>query len=210
MGLCLTASHSWCQVSGLSGQAHMMRCHSPTSLLPLTSPPGSLVSCSARALHGNELGQLWHGAGHQVTFAGWPENCLDLVKLNQTAEQPGLGWAHPSPAPDSCWVLDWTQRIWISYFSTKFPSARVQVWQTDNFHFSSFLGSPCKVFSLASIKLIPALSRPSCVSQSRPGSRVQSHAQRGVAEAEEGGHHHPGQTRHDTGLIQSLVHTANL
>ena len=68
---------------------------SPTSLLPLTAPslyqaPGSLVSCSARVLHGNELGQLGHGAGHQVTFAGWPENCLDLVKLNQTAERPAL------------------------------------------------------------------------------------------------------------------------
>ena len=72
-----------------------------------------------------------------------------------------------SPSPTSCWVLDWTRRIWISYFSTEFPSTRVQVWQTDNFHFSSFLGSPCKVFSLASIKLIPALSTPASVSQSR-------------------------------------------
>ena len=57
--------------------------------IPLSSP-WPLVSCSARVLHGNELGQLGHGAGHQVTFAGWPENCLELVKLNQTAERPAL------------------------------------------------------------------------------------------------------------------------
>ena len=94
MRLCITASQSWCQVSGLSGQAldemspHIAAASSQFSIPPPS--PCSLVSCSARVLHGNELGQLGHGAGHQVTFAGWPENCLELVKLNQTAEQPAL------------------------------------------------------------------------------------------------------------------------
>ena len=59
--LTLLVSGQWAQWSGPHDQI------SPTSLLPLTAPslyqaPGSLVSCSARVLHGNELWQLGHGA----------------------------------------------------------------------------------------------------------------------------------------------------
>ena len=140
------------------------------SLTPLQSIKPSLVDglvpCSCAAWQWAPAAGTWS----QVTFAGWAENCLKLVKLNQTAAA-----CPPSPPPlslASCWVLDWTRRIWISYFSTEFPSTRVQVWQTDNFHFSSFLGSPCKVFSLASTKLIPALSTPSSVSRAGAESNL--------------------------------------
>ena len=136
--------------------------------IPLSSPwlPG-LVLCACSA---------WQWARAAGTRSLTPGDICGmdrkLLRTGQIKPNCRAACAHPSPAPDSCWVLDWTQKIWISYFSTKFPWARVQVWQTDNFHFSSFLGSPCKVFSLASIKLIPALSRPSCVSQTRVQSPI--------------------------------------
>ena len=54
--------------------------------------------------------------------------------------------------------------------------------------FFFFLGSPCKVFFSVQYKVNTRIVHTT----HHLGSRVQSHGQRGVAEAEEGGHHQPG------------------